>query len=129
MNRILPLLLAASIPISMYAPKAAAQAKPANYRPYLTGEQLVRDMRADPAVGFNAVQRERAMGYIEGVMDAFAGKRWCPRSRESLPHELNYILIEEVTPLNSAQQKGDAAEVVLAGLAKLYPCNGAGAKQ
>ena len=129
MTRFLPLLLAASIPISLYAQNAGAQAKPASYRPYLTGEQLVRNMRADPSVGFNAVHRERAMGYIEGVMDAYAGKRWCPPSRDALPHELNYILIEEVTPLNSAQQKGDAAEVVLAGLAKLYPCNGAGAKQ
>lgn len=131
MNRILPLLLAASIPIVLAAPKVGAENKPAapSYRPRLTGEQLVRNMMADPAVGYNAVHRERAMGYIEGVMDAYAGQRWCPPVGRSLPHELNYILIEEITPLNNAQQKGDAAEVVLAALAKRYPCTGGGAKQ
>lgn len=123
MKRILPLLLAASIPISLYAYSAAP------YHPRLTGEQLVRNMMADPAEGYNAVHRERAMGYIEGVMDSFVGTRWCPPAGRALPHELNYILIEEVTPLNNAQQKSDAAQVLVAALAKRYPCTGAGGKQ
>lgn len=122
MKIILPLLLSASAFIAICAHGASP------YRPRMTGEQLVRDMTADPSVGFNAAKRERAMGYIAGVMDAFAGKRWCPAGK-AVSHELDYAVIEEITPLNHAQMQSDAAEQVLLGLAKLYPCNQPGAKQ
>lgn len=100
----------------------AARAAPP-YRAHMTGEQLVRDMLAAPDGGLNTMRRERAMGYIEGVMDTAAGVRWCPRG-QAVPHELDYVVAEEMHSLPPAQLKGDAATLVLAVLAKLYPCGG-----
>ena len=119
---LLPLLLTASFPISQYAQATAP------YRPRLTGEQLVRDMTADPFVGANGIQRQRAMGYIEGVMDAFVGKQWCPAGK-AVPHELNYLLTEDIARLDATLLKEEAAALLVAALAKQYPCTQPGAKR
>jgi hypothetical protein len=97
------------------------------YRPNMTGEQLVRDMLADPAVGRNSIKRERAMGYMDGVMDASAGVRWCPAGTNT-PHELNYVVAEETQTLSPARLKGGAAALMLEALGRHYPCAAAGAK-
>jgi hypothetical protein len=91
------------------------------YRAHMTGEQFVRDMLAAPDGGLNSMRRERAMGYMDGVMDAAVGLRWCPAGA-AVPHELNYVAAEEMQSLPPARLKGDAAALVLAVLAKLYPC-------
>jgi hypothetical protein len=93
----------------------------------MTGEQLVRDMLADPAVGRNSIKRERAMGYMDGVMDAAAGLRWCPAG-QAVPHELNYVVVEEMQTLGPTRLKGGAAALVLEVLGRRYPCAAAGAK-
>lgn len=96
------------------------------YRAHMTGAQLVRDMLTDPFEGSNPVRRERAMGYIEGVADSSAGVRWCPNGKP-VPHELPYVVIEEVEKMPPAHLVGDASVLVLAALAKLYPCRTGGA--
>jgi hypothetical protein len=93
----------------------------------MTGEQLVRDMRAEPGVGSNSVMRQRAMGYIDGVMDAAAGRIWCPAGK-AIPHELNYLVIDDIERLTPAQLRGDASALVLASLAKEYPCIASGVR-
>lgn len=93
----------------------------APYRAHMTGEQLVRDMLAAPDGGLNSMRRERAMGYMDGVMDAAAGVRWCPAGQK-VPHELNYVAAEEMQRLPPARLKEDAAALVLGVLGKLYPC-------
>ncbi len=99
------------------------------YHSHMTGAQLVRDMLADPAVGQgNSVRRERAMGYIDGVMDASAGLRWCPAGK-LVPHELNYAVVEDVSRMPPDRLKGDAAGLLLATLARMYPCKTGGAKR
>jgi hypothetical protein len=105
---------------------AGASGAPA-YRSNMTGEQFVRDMVADPAVGRNSIKRERAMGYMDGVMDASAGVRWCP-ARQAVPHELNYVVAEDMQRLSSTRLKGDAAALMQEVLGKRYPCAAAGAK-
>lgn len=97
------------------------------YRPNLTGEQFVRDMQADPAVGRNSINRERAMGYMDGVMDASAGVRWCPAGKD-VPHELNYVVTEDMQTLSPTRLKGGAAALMLEALGRRYPCAAAGAK-
>lgn len=112
--------------LATMAQVAAAPHQP--YHPHMTGSQLVRDMLADPAEGqHNSVRRERAMGYIDGVMDAAAGLRWCP-AWKPVPHELNYVVVEDVSRMSPDKLKGDAAALVLATLGRLYPCNSTGAK-
>lgn len=106
----------------------AAQAGAAPiYRANMTGAQLVHDMLADPMVGDNPRHRERAMGYIDGVMDASAGVHWCP-ARKTIPHELNYLVVEGIAAMAQARQKGSAAALIQAVLAEKYPCNSPGAK-
>lgn len=104
---------------------AASAAHADTYRVKMTGAQLVQDMLADPLMSGNAVARERAMGYIDGIADLTVGVRWCP-ARQAVPHELNYIVAEEMKGLGAGRLKRDAAPLVLAILRKLYPCVDAG---
>lgn len=93
----------------------------------MTGTQLVRDMLADPfADEFNSVRRERAMGYIDGVIDSTIGLRWCPAG-QPVPHELNYVVAEDMARMPSAKLNGNAAALAIAILARHYPCKSAGA--
>ena len=112
----------------MLALAQIVSAQPKPYSVKMTGAQLVRDMLADPFVDdVNHIRRERAMGYIDGVMDSSAGLQWCPAGK-SIPHELNYIVTEEISSLPTASLERNAAELVLGALSRLYPCNAAGVK-
>jgi hypothetical protein len=102
-----------------------AEAMP--YGAHMTGGQLVRDMLAAPDGGLNSIRRERAMGYMDGVMDAAAGLRWCPAG-QAVPHELNYVLVEDMQRLSQDQLKGSAAALMLDALSKRYPCAISGGK-
>lgn len=105
-----------------------ASAKPKPYPAKMTGAQLVRDMLADPFVDdVNHIRRERAMGYIDGVTDSSTGLRWCPAGK-SVPHEPNYIVIEEISSMPAADLDRNAAELVLDALARLFPCKASGVK-
>lgn len=99
---------------------AQASAVPA-YRAYMTGAQLVRDVQAEPGVGANSIRRERAMGFIEGVADASAGTSWCPAGK-AVPHELPYLVVEELEKMSRSQVDGAAAALVLAALGRLFLC-------
>lgn len=113
--------------LSATAQRAAAEPQ----RPYpvkMTGDQLVRDMLADPNDDkFNSVRRERAMGYIDGVLDSTIGMRWCPAG-QPVPHELNYVVAEDIARMPAAKLKSSAAALVIATLARHYPCKSTGAK-
>lgn len=113
--------LAVALILALLAARAGAAP---DYRAHMTGTQLVRDMLAEPGVGLNSIRRQRAMGYIEGVADASAGVRWCPAGK-LVPHELPYVVVEEVAKM-TAQLEGDASALVLAVLARLYPCRPGG---
>ncbi len=110
----------------LLATHAAASCEAA-YRPAMTGQKLVLDMLAEPGVGRNSMLRERAMGYIEGVMDTGAGRTWCPVGK-AIPHELNYAVVEDLSRLSAEKLKGDAAALVLGALSAHYPCKQPGAK-
>lgn len=93
----------------------------ATYTASTTGAQVVQDMLADPVVTLNAVKRERMMGYLDGVMDATVGIAWCP-ARKAVPHEMNYLVTEEISKLNADALKGNAVPLVTAALRKMFPC-------
>lgn len=111
---------AAAVLIAAAACSAVKAAEPL-YRPKMTGEQLVTDVRADLSVGHNPVLRGRAMGYIAGIMDLAAGRYWCPAGKK-VSHELDYLVVEAIENLPPAELKRDAAPLVVAVLAKKYPC-------
>lgn len=116
---ILTLLLAAA-----QVAGAAPKQPPAK----MTGMQLVQDMLADPNDDkFNSIRRERAMGYIDGVLDLTIGVRWCPAG-QPVPHELNYVVAEDMARMPAAKLGANAAGLVVATLARHYPCKSTGAK-
>jgi hypothetical protein len=79
-------------------------------------------MLADPNDDrFNSIRRERAMGYIDGVIDSTIGLGWCPAG-QPLPHELNYVISEDMARMPRAKLDGNAAALVVATLARHYPC-------
>lgn len=106
---------------------SAAAAPVLAYHAQMGGAQLVRDMLAEPAEGLNSIRRERAMGYIDGVMDATAGLQWCPQGKP-VPHELNYLVTEKIARMSPETLKGGAAPLVLNALRTLYPCAAEGVK-
>lgn len=93
----------------------------APYRSMVSGGELVRDMLGDPDDGLNAIRRERAMGYIDGVMDAEAGKGWCPAGK-AVSHEENYIVIDAMRGLSAKALRGGAASLIVAALQQSFPC-------
>ena len=105
-------LLAALLPVEVLA---------APYIPTLTGEKFVRDMLAAPDNGAASMRRERAMGYMDGVMDGTVGLLWCPAGQH-VGHELGYLAAEHMESLPKDQLKKRAAPLVVAALAKIYPC-------
>jgi len=119
-----------AIALTVLLAAAQANAAPPKPRPaQMTGTQLVSDMLADPfADKVNPVRRERAMGYIDGVMDSTIGIRWCPSGRP-VPHELNYVVAEDMAGMPQAKLNSNAAVLVLAILERHYPCKSAGATQ
>lgn len=104
---------------------SAALAAPAI--PAVTGETFVRDMLAAADGGPASMRRERAIGYMDGVMDATSGARWCPAGRQ-VAHELSYVAAEEMKRLPPDQLKGNAAPLALSVLARFYPCAAKGGK-
>ncbi|MGF6275572.1 hypothetical protein ABIB38_003971 [Massilia sp. UYP11] len=93
----------------------------------MTGEQFVRDMRPLPDSDLATIRRERAMGYMDGVLDGTVGVRWCPAGHH-VAHELGYEAAGQMRRLPPEQLKGSAAELALAVVSKLYPCQKSGAK-
>lgn len=107
------------------APAAGAPQSP--YVPAMTGEQFVRDMRPLPDSDLASIRRERAMGYMDGVLDGTAGVLWCPAERH-VAHELGYEATDQMRRLPPEQLKGSAATLALAVVSKLYPCPKSGGK-
>lgn len=105
-------LLTALLPVEVLA---------APYIPTLTGEKFVRDMLVSPDNGAASMRRERAMGYMDGVMDGTVGLLWCPAGQH-VGHELSYLAAEQMEPMPADQLKKSAAPLIVAVLAKIYPC-------
>lgn len=95
----------------------------ATYRVNMTGRQLVDDVLADPTIALNSFKRQRAMGYLDGIVDTTVNVHWCPE-RKAVPHELNYMLVEELSRLSADTLKGNAIPFVVDALRKMYPCAG-----
>ncbi|GEM_PF-1555099 len=111
----------ATYAVALLVAMLPVEATAAPYIPTLTGEKFVRDMLAAPDNGAASMRRERAMGYMDGVMDGTAGLLWCPAGQH-VGHELSYLAAEQMKSLPADQLKKGAAPLVVAALAKIYPC-------
>lgn len=121
--RVMP-ALAVVLPGAL-APLAAAQEQAA---PYMTGTQLMHDLLAEPAASVGAgSRRERALGYVDGVLDAANGQQWCP-SHKAPSHEIHYLVIEDLMRLAPGDLAGNAAALVTGTMASRYPCGAASSR-
>jgi Rap1a immunity proteins len=108
-------IIAAALP-------SLAQAVP-TYQYDLTGDQFVSMLARQPASEQEYRARERAYSYLDGAKDATVGTAWCPPQPRKT-HELAYDATDYIKSLHSDLRKGNAAQLLLAYLSKLYPCNG-----
>lgn len=116
--------LRALILLSVLLPSATS-AEP--HPPAMTGEQFVRDMVAMPNSDLASLRRERAMGYMDGLLDGTVGVRWCPDG-QPIAHELSYEAAEHMKRLPPHQLSGSAAALALSVVSRIYPCPPPGAK-
>lgn len=89
----------------------------------LTGEQFAAALQNQPATEQEYRARDRAYAYLDGAKDATVGMLWCPTK----PHktvELAYDAADHIRALAAEQRKGNAAQLLLAYLAKQFPCAG-----
>ena len=121
LNRILPLLLAASIPIFSHAQGTAPGR--------MSGADVVKGWTAPKADGqeqstSEILARERVDGYLAGVADATHGTAWCNKHLTKT-HEIDAEVMWALKELPAQKlQTAVAAKLLIEALAKHFPCSG-----
>lgn len=67
-------------------------------------------------------ERRYAEGYLAGVADAAQGRLWCDTGRVKTV-ELDGIVLGELKKLPAAARQSDAAALIVAILARRFPCS------
>ena len=120
----LPLLVVA---LCLCLPSARAQGGIYAPAPRLSAEQLIAYYQKLPAAGeapdpaFLLGQRY-AKGYLAGVADAAQGRQWCDTGRLKTV-EIDAQVIVELKKLPARVRQGDASALVVAILARRFPCS------
>lgn len=119
----LPLLFVA---LCLCLPNARAQGGIYAPAPRMSADRLIAYFREVPAAGeapdpaFLLGQRY-AQGYLAGVADAAQGRRWCDTGRLKTV-EIDAQVIAELKKLPARVRQGDASVLVVAILARRFPC-------
>ena len=115
------------IVLSLGLPGARGQGVAYPPAPRLSAEQLIADYREAPPAGQAAdpamLPRQRyARGYLAGVADAAQGRQWCDTGRIKTV-EIDAQVVAELKRLPARARQGDAAALVVAILARHFPCS------
>jgi hypothetical protein len=120
--------LALVLPIVAMAAGAPGARSHHHYSGTMTGDTLVRSYMGPPEArndvflkGGDAIARETARGYMDGIKDATEGTVWCFVT--GLPHELNEDIVGAIEKLPLEERKGNAGPLVVKVLRQLYPCS------
>ncbi|KAB8057341.1 hypothetical protein GCN74_20865 [Janthinobacterium sp. FT14W] len=122
MRHVVP--LAALCASALFAPASAAGYPPA---PRLSADQLIayyqerRPAGEAPDPAFLLDQRY-AKGYLAGVADAAQGRQWCDTGRLKTV-EIDALLVAGLERLPARVRQGDAAALIVAILARRFPCS------
>ena len=120
----LPLLVVA---LCLCLPSARAQGGIYAPAPRLSAEQLIAYYQKLPAAGeapdpaFLLGQRY-AKGYLAGVADGAQGRQWCDTGRLKTL-EIDAQVVTELKKLPARARQGDAATLIVAILARRFPCS------
>ena len=126
---VLPVLLSAvllaALGVSAFPVRASAAGYPV--APRLSAEQLIAHYQEVPLNGASAdpaflVNQRFAHGYLAGVADAAQGRQWCDTGRLKTL-EIDARIIAELKMLPARTRRGDAAVLVVAILARRFPCS------
>jgi hypothetical protein len=115
----MPKLLAALLLAALAIP-GPATAEPYAYA--MTGETFAQLLAApDPADLRKKIEREKAMSYLDGMKDATQGRVWCDIDQLKTP-DMAFDFALDISEMAPAARKGPAAPLLLALLARKYPC-------
>lgn len=120
----LPLLL---IALCLCVPNARGQGAAYAPAPRLSADQLIAAYQEGPPAGeapdpaFLLGQRY-AKGYLAGVADAAQGRQWCDTGRWKTV-EIDALVVAGLKRLPAPVRQGDAAALIVAILARRFPCS------
>ncbi len=94
--------------------------------PRLSADQLIayyhdvppQGVSADPAFLLN---QRYAQGYLAGVADAAQGSQWCDTGRLKTV-EIDAQVVADLKKLPARARQGDASTLIIAILARRFPC-------
>ena len=118
-----PLLLVA---LCLCMPSARGQSAAYPPAPRLSADRLIAAYQEGPPGGetadalFLPVQRY-AQGYLAGVADAAQGRQWCDTGRVKTV-EIDAHVVAELKKLPARARQGDASALIVAILARRFPC-------
>jgi hypothetical protein len=109
-------ILAAAVPAGFALNAFAA------YAYDLTGEQFMQMMsHPEPLSSLHYMEREKAYSYLDGAKDATVGVLWCPpKPRKTF--EVAYEAADRIRAMPLAEQKQNAAKILVSLLSEQYPC-------
>ena len=115
------------IVLSLSLPGARGQGVAYPPAPRLSADQLIAYYQEGQAKGAMAdavflLDQRYAKGYLAGVADAAQGRLWCDTGRvKSL--EIDAQVVADLKKLPARARQGDASTLIVAILARRFPCS------
>lgn len=118
-------VLLAALSVSAFSVCASA----AGYlpAPRLSADQLIAYYHDVPPQGASAdpaflLNQRYAQGYLAGTADAAQGRQWCDTGRLKTV-EIDAHIVAELKKLPARARQGDASTLIVAILARRFPCS------
>ena len=95
--------------------------------PRLSADQLIAYYHDVPPQGASAdpaflLNQRYAQGYLAGVADAAQGRLWCDTGRLKTV-EIDAQVVADLKKLPARARQGDASTLIIAILARRFPCS------
>ncbi|NVI82905.1 Rap1a/Tai family immunity protein [Janthinobacterium sp. BJB401] len=115
------------IVLSLCLPSAHGQGAAYAPAPRLSADQLIAYYQEGPAKGVMAdavflLDQRYAQGYLAGVADAAQGRLWCDTGRLKTV-EIDAHIVAELKKLPARARLGEASTLIVAILARRFPCS------
>ncbi|WP_425254358.1 Rap1a/Tai family immunity protein [Janthinobacterium sp. NFX145] len=115
------------IVLSLWLPSAHGQGATNAPAPRLSADQLIAYYQQGPAKGAMAdavflLDQRYAKGYLAGVADAAQGRLWCDTGRLKTV-EIDAHIVAELKKLPARARLGEASTLIVAILARRFPCS------
>ena len=114
------------VALCLCPPSARGQGAAYPPAPRLSADRLIASYQEGPSSGETAdpaflLNQRYAQGYLAGVADAAQGRQWCDTGRLKTV-EIDAQVMVELKKLPARARQGDASVLVVAILARRFPC-------